>query len=128
MINVICDRERFCLKVTGHARSDLPGKDLVCCAVSTLVYTLGTNVMAMEKKGWAELAKVELAPGRAEIAFVPGKGFRGMALTCFDTVSLGLQMLARSYPKYILWEQMGDREPAEPLVKMRQTKKRPGEG
>lgn len=110
MINVICDREKLCLKVTGHARSDLPGRDLVCCSVSTLVYTLGTNVLAMEKKGWAELVKVELAPGRAEIAFVPGKGFRGMGLVCFDTVSMGLQMLARNYPQYILWEEMGDRE------------------
>lgn len=114
MICVICDRENLSLKVTGHARSDLPGKDLVCCAVSTLVYTLGTNVMAMEKKGWAELAKVELAPGRSEIAFTPGKGFRGMALVCFDTVSLGLQMLARNYPKCVLWEQVGDREGRQP--------------
>lgn len=35
--------------ITGHAQSDAKGKDLVCCAVSTLYYSLVANILHYTK-------------------------------------------------------------------------------
>ena len=36
-------KDEFTLDMTGHAGSNEPGKDLVCCAVSTLFFNVSLS-------------------------------------------------------------------------------------
>jgi len=47
MIEVKYDRRHLTVTVTGHAKSDEPGKDLVCAAATILTYTLAGNAESL---------------------------------------------------------------------------------
>lgn len=78
------------LRVSGHAGYDENGRDIVCAAVSALVYAL---VGALEEDG--RLGSSVLQAG---LAVVEGTGECGRE---FAMTGQGLRLLARQYPEYI---------------------------
>lgn len=88
MIEVQWDDKR--LTVRGHADYGPYGQDIVCAAVSALVYAL---VGALEDGG-----RLESSVLKEGLAVVEGKGEcdREFAMT-----GQGLRLLARQYPQYI---------------------------
>lgn len=78
------------LRVRGHAGYDESGRDIVCAAVSALVYAL---VGALEEGGWLESSVLQ-----AGLAVVEGKDGCGRE---FAMTGQGLRLLARQYPEYI---------------------------
>ena len=108
MIEAVYDRDKLCLTVTGHAGSDEKGKDLVCAAVSALVYTLAENVCRMcADKTRVRRPVVELSEGNAKIACAPVHGMQAVTALVFDSVCAGFDVLAAQYPQYIHYKVLG---------------------
>lgn len=78
------------LLVRGHAGYDENGRDIVCAAVSALVYTLVGTLEDGGRLGSSVL--------RAGLAVVEGTGECGRE---FAMTGQGLRLLARQYPEYI---------------------------
>ncbi len=75
------------LRFSGHAGAGAPGRDLVCAALSTLLYTL---IAA------APEAAVELGEGSARV--------RGGDGGAYAVVAAGLRLLAAEYPRHVRME------------------------
>ena len=71
MIEIVYYKNHNRLTITGHARSGEPGKDLVCAGVTTLAYTLASNVQELEATGSVRSMTADLEPGRCEISCQP---------------------------------------------------------
>ena len=110
MIQVTYDWEHCRMTIEGHAHSAEPGHDLVCAAVSALVYTLAANVRELESGGKVHFAYARLESGDAEIGCTP-KGKHAALVGCIlNAVCVGFEMLARQYPEYISYEIHGQRD------------------
>ena len=84
-------KDGFTLDITGHAGSNEPGKDLVCCAVSTLFFTLANRI-----GGISDEPSVSYKAGEGHIE-ARGKD----TLEPFETILTGLTTLSGQYPEYI---------------------------
>lgn len=107
MIEVIYYREHNRLTVTGHAHSDVYGKDLVCAAVSALALTLEANVGNMAAKDYVTAYTARLDPGDAEISCRARTRFRKSVRQVFMSVCVGFEILADRYPDYISYTVRG---------------------
>ena len=107
MIEVIYYREHNRLVVTGHARSDEYGKDLVCAAASALALTLGANVGHMAAKDYVTGYTVRLDPGDAEISCNPRTRYRESVKQVFMSICVGFEILADQYKDYISYSVRG---------------------
>lgn len=96
MINIVYDRTHTSLTAKGHANSGEVGHDLVCSAVSALVYTLAVNV---ERLG--QSAQIRLDSGDAVVHCIPSAARRLMATYLYDSICVGFELLAKQYPEYI---------------------------
>lgn len=107
MIKVVYHPEHLALSVEGHAYSGEEGRDLVCCAVSTLAYTLAANAEKLKASGAGKDIAIELEPGKAFIRCSPATRMKSVVALVFGSVCMGFQLLARDFPKYISYEIIG---------------------
>lgn len=86
-------------KITGHAYSDEPGKDLVCAAVSTLAQTL---VNAVESIGGIHEKSIHLVidSGHLEIK-LQNDDLSDEIDLIFRTIRVGIEGIESTYPKYV---------------------------
>ena len=81
----------------GHASgAGEPGQNLVCCAVSTLMYTLVEASDQMDIN-----ASVSCDDGFMDVTFTPRPAKAYEADMIFRTIISGLMSLASQYPDYI---------------------------
>ena len=92
MITIIVDASRCKVSVNGHAGYDEPGKDIVCAAVSILVYTLAER---LNETG--NLIDAELSPGYAKIEAIGN----AESATTIETIAAGFALLAGEYPGFV---------------------------
>jgi uncharacterized protein YsxB (DUF464 family) len=87
------------IKVTGHAYSDEPGRDLVCAAVSTLSQTLLNAIEVVGKIPEEEmLCQVE----KGYLKFSIDSKWQSDSLDLvFKTILIGIEGIERTYPKYV---------------------------
>ena len=96
------DNETYVMKVKGHAGFADPGKDVVCAAVSTLVYTLAQNVSDFYSLGWLRKEPcLKLVDGGSKITCTPRIEHRNAAKLVFIAIQRGMEMLAINYPDFI---------------------------
>lgn len=107
MIEVTYHREYGRVTIEGHANSGDPGHDLVCAGVSALAYTLAANVGNLEARGMVRRPTVVLEPGKAEIEAKPKPSHKATAALIFQSVCVGFEVLADSYPDYVSYEILG---------------------
>ncbi len=86
-------------KITGHAYSDEPGKDLVCAAVSTLAQTL---VNAVESIGGIPERSlfVKIDNGYLELK-LNEDDFSDVVDIIFGTFKVGIEGIVGTYSKYV---------------------------
>lgn len=101
MIEVIYYREHNRLTVTGHAKSEEYGKDLICAACSILALTLGANVGHMADSGCVVEPIVNIKEGNAEISCRAKARYRESVRQTFMSVCVGFEILATKWPEYI---------------------------
>jgi len=92
--------------VKGHAKSDEPGKDIVCAAASMLATTLADNVYALYDSGAIREFGVRLDAGDAEIMCVPMAGYRNMIRIVYEALTLGFAHLAQDEPDYVTFSKV----------------------
>ena len=107
MIEVTYYREHNRLTVTGHAMSDVYGKDLICAGVSALALTLGGNVGHMADSGYVVDPIVKLEEGNAEISCKAKARYRDSVRQIFMSVCVGFEILASHWPEYISYSVRG---------------------
>lgn len=104
MIEVIYWKKYCRVKITGHAHSGEPGKDLICAGASTLAVTLATNVRYMAEMGYVMNPIVDLESGDAMIQCTPRCNYRKSVEQVFNSVCVGFDALANQYPEHIRYE------------------------
>ena len=94
MIRAVVDKRRAV--VTGHAGYAACGSDIVCAAVSILVYV---QVRLLERAG--ALEALHSRSGYVAMTLQPDCGMRP------EVLALGLKWLAREYPDCVQLEDKG---------------------
>lgn len=94
--------EDTALTLQGHAGSAPYGQDLVCAAVSALVYALAQRITDLEKQGALEQPpEICLASGNARISAVAKEKDREKVHEDFRLIYSGLKLLQAHYPEGI---------------------------
>lgn len=90
------------LALQGHAGAAPHGQDLVCAAVSGLVYALAGRLTELEKEGALEQPPViRLASGDARISAIPKGNYVAAVQEDFHLIQSGLSILQHYYPKQV---------------------------
>lgn len=90
------------LNLQGHAGSGPYGQDLVCAAVTALVYALAQRLQQWEQKGALEApAEIQLGSGKAQISAVAQSGYEAELAEDFRLIESGLKFLETHYPERI---------------------------
>ncbi len=97
MIHVLIERESTLkVEVQGHANFSQEGSDIVCSAVSMIMFTIANKLDEMEKFITIEID--EENGGYMQIEII--KNDEETTLL-FDTLIFGLKMVEEQYQKYI---------------------------
>lgn len=107
MLDVIYYRDRNLLTVTGHARSDEYGKDLVCAAASALALTLCANVGQLDVMGYITHPVMKLERGSAEIGCRAKQQHREKVRQVFGCLCVGFEVLATQWPEHVSYSVCG---------------------
>ncbi len=105
MIEVVYRKKEQLLTVKGHAGAGIYGADPVCAAVSILVYTLGENLCALDRKQQLDGCTVHLSGGAAVLSARPKRLWRRKTDRVFRTVCRGFRLLDAEYPAYVRYEE-----------------------
>ena len=97
MIDIVLKKYPMSIVSTGHATgAGEKGNNLVCCAVSTLIYTL-VEALSAANVNFSD----SMADGYADITICPRPAKMFEADTIFQTIISGLTALADQNPEYI---------------------------
>jgi uncharacterized protein YsxB (DUF464 family) len=91
-VSFYADGGHYRLKLDGHAGYN-PGNDIVCAAVSSLVFAL-LGYLANATEHITDRTGIKCAPGSVDID-VTGDD---MLLPAFETAYIGLSQIADKYP------------------------------
>ena len=105
MIGIRIDMETLELEISGHANSAEKGKDLVCCAVSTLAQTLAAYMEKQMGDGNLSNLSAEVQDGYVYLNPTPYGWSMQDTVTAFKTIREGFRTLARDYGEYIRLEE-----------------------
>ena len=101
MIRIHADVERMQLRVRGHAGYAPEGQDIVCAAVSALVYTLAQNLaLTLCDEDYT----AQLEDGDAYIEARPPAELADGCQRIFMVIVNGLNLLANQYGQYVWLE------------------------
>lgn len=90
------------LAVQGHAGAAPYGQDLVCAAVTGLVYALAQRLTELEQEGaFKGSALIKLTSGEAQISVIPREQYISQVQENFDLIRSGLTLLQHHYPNQI---------------------------
>jgi len=96
------ERGLYALRIRGHACYAPHGADIVCAAVSTLGYTFAAALQCLYSEG-ALCAPPRIREGEGSL-FLLGCADpvqRAALAQTYETVKVGLQLLAESYPEHV---------------------------
>lgn len=95
MTRIIYHEEENTMEMHGHAGAGEYGSDMVCCALSTLLCTLENMLMDHNE---ALHPSISRSNGEARYTCHPTKGNKQLARIIYQTIFIGFEMLAHSYP------------------------------
>lgn len=93
--------EGFCCRAQGHADYAKEGEDIVCAAVSSLLWAMKLALARLQREGRGEVLSQELAPGRAELCFSPRGDGRMRAGELWRTIGDGLLFVEEEFPQCV---------------------------
>ena len=100
MIRVVFDG--MTLTLQGHAGAAPHGQDLVCAAVSGLVYALAQRLTELDRQdAFSQPPVIRLSPGNARICVTPKGDYAGEVQAIFRLLQSGLRLLQQHYPAQI---------------------------
>ena len=93
------------LTVDGHAGYAPDGQDIVCAAVSTLICTLNGCLQEAYDRGCLAQYDTRMEPGDVQLCWTPETDATGRIRCIWETVEMGLSLLAGQYPAYVEMEE-----------------------
>ena len=105
MVDIRISLRTLEFEADGHARSGEYGKDLICCAVSTLVHTLVCNMEVAQERGELQYLNEEIRDGHVYIMPHPYSWSLQNIVTIYRAIREGLRALAEQYEQYIRLEE-----------------------
>ena len=88
----------------GHSGFGTKGNDIVCAAVSALIFTLINCLKNEEADGSVKLKREIVRDGYFCVEAHPHGGNEERIDTVFQTILTGLYMTADEYPEYVKFE------------------------
>lgn len=98
MTNITYNSPSFRLRAEGHSGYGEHGQDIVCAAVSALTQTLA---LALQGRGICYTMRKSNDRALFEITARPECEQRYPCLVVYETITAGLEQLARDYPDHI---------------------------
>lgn len=90
------------LTLQGHAGAAPHGQDLVCAAVSGLVYALAGRLTELDAQGaFKQPPVIRLFSGDARISVIPKEKYATEVQENFCLIQSGLKLLQQHYPKQV---------------------------
>lgn len=107
MVEITFNARDYEVKASGHAMADAEGKDIVCAAVSTLMYTLADSLSQCQ--GMLENGSFEsrIKKGDVVVKCTPKEEYLPNIETIFWVILNGCYSLMESYPEYVTLTQIG---------------------
>lgn len=94
---------RFALKMKGHAGAAPEGQDVVCAAVSILMFTAAQASLDLyTEKCLTRWPSFELEKGRSYVEAVARKDRAEAVERTFRTVMTGMELLQTQYPQFVM--------------------------
>ena len=94
------------LKMSGHAEYAEKGQDIVCSAASILFFTLNEALLQSEEM-LEEKPVITYEDGNGLLSCKPKEEYKGNIARTYWTVLVGIEMLARCYPKNVKLKVVG---------------------
>ncbi|MDD7358074.1 MAG: ribosomal-processing cysteine protease Prp [Eubacterium coprostanoligenes] len=96
--------KKYEVTAEGHAKAQrINDNDLVCCAISTLLGTLGNALLDMYYDNLlCTPPKIKQKSGYMHIKAEPKKKYEDMTIRVIRSFTIGLEVLAEQYPKNII--------------------------
>lgn len=82
----------------GHVERNEAGHDLVCCAASTLCYTLAKRIQRLVQDGNAHGPVMVFDKGHCQLAVSP-REYSCCVEQAYETIMDGLELLRDKYPE-----------------------------
>lgn len=100
MVDILIHKTKksFEIHANGHAQYAEHGKDIVCAAVSILLYTL---LEAIDPKDMERDMIVVLQPGSTFISMTPKTEKRDSVIGVLSFVETGFKLLEKNFPKNV---------------------------
>lgn len=96
MTTIVYDREGHSMTADGHVGYSEDGPDLVCCAISSLMFTLAA---ALTDKGIE--SALAIRSGHMSVSTNrTGKSVNAI----FDTIAAGFKLLSEKYPDHVIFK------------------------
>ena len=92
------------LLMQGHAGTAPSGRDLVCCACSTLGYTL---LQALDDRGIDYSVREDADAAVLHVIADPLDDEREVCSTIFNTIASGLRALSAQFPEAVNYKESG---------------------
>lgn len=104
MIRVVYDRKVHRVTAAGHAGYAPYGSDIICSAVTILIYTLAETAERMVERGVLDDCAVHMDNGNADILCLPSTEQVVTIYTVMDNICVGFELLRNTYPTYVEYE------------------------
>ena len=96
------ERGLYALSIRGHACYAPHGADIVCAAVSTLGYNFAAAVQQLYTEGALDgPPRIREEEGSLCVLGCADKAHGAALAQTYETVKVGLQLLAESYPEHV---------------------------
>lgn len=94
----------YTLKTQGHAEYAEPGKDIVCAAVSILVFTL---IESIDERDLSEPSVIEQESGKVLVRVKPKQSTEGKICAVFKVIANGFELLQKNFPENVKFRRVG---------------------
>lgn len=92
--------------VRGHAHYAEEGKDIICAAVSAIVWTLAETVQKLVSENKAMEPKVRLGSGKAEVAVDARPDYEAEIKMIFGYICTGFEHIAQESADYVSYKKI----------------------
>lgn len=94
----------YTLETKGHAEYAEPGKDIVCAAVSILVFTL---IESIDERDLSEPPMIEQESGKVLVRVKPKQSTEGKIRAVFKVIANGFELLQKNFPENVKFRRVG---------------------
>ena len=105
MVQIVYEKSKNRVTVSGHAGAGEKGNDIVCAAVSALTLTLGENIRVLRDTGSLTEYTVQVKEGSAELSCKAVAGMESVVRCIFGAVCCGFELIQSMHPAHVRYRE-----------------------